>query len=154
MVALATVKLRVCKSLTLSSSLSKDTVPLLMKTVNASLRSVVPAAYHALVPVVVNNAVRAGILFLALVQHRLLSTYHSAIRGGLLISRGLLSYLNAMRIVTLKEEDTLIDEITGYGLAYLGLLAQARHDFQLSFPLNVVLLPFSLVEAYLVNNIK
>ena len=46
---------------------------------------------------------------------RIISAYHSALIGGLLISRNMLEYLAAMDIVKINHEETFLDEIVGYG---------------------------------------
>ena len=54
----------------------------------------------------------------------MLSAFHSAIRGGLMISRNILDYLSQMNIIHTKHEDTMLDEALGYGVAVLGFLFQ------------------------------
>ena len=46
-------------------------------------------------------------------------------------------------------KDSRLDEIFCYGLFALGFFFQLSHGFAVPFPLNVVLLPVSLLETFL-----
>lgn len=63
-----------------------------------------------------------------------------------MFSRNIMEYLSIMKIYEINHEESLLDEIAGYALAGLGLMFQLRTGFALPFPLNILLLPFSLVE--------
>ena len=81
---------------------------------------------------------------------RILSAFHSAMRGGLLFSRNILSYLGEMNYVQINHEETLLDEAVGYGLALVGLFFQLSFGFGLPFPLNILLFPFTIAEYILI----
>ena len=49
-------------------------------------------------------------------------------------------------LVPRKHEDTHIDEIAGWLIAGIGFYVQLAYNFSAPFPLNIVLLPFSIVE--------
>jgi hypothetical protein len=87
MAAVATLKVKYCKALTLGSSVGDQIVPLLLKTLVPLLKLVVPKTYHNWIPVTVTSAAKFLMVRLALTQHRLISAYHSAMRGGLMFSR-------------------------------------------------------------------
>ncbi len=74
----------------------------------------------------------------------------SALRGGLMFSRAMLNYLNKRGVssfslggksVSLRHEDTYLDEAVGYLLAAVGFWVQLRLGFGMPFPLNVVMWP-------------
>ena len=46
---------------------------------------------------------------------RVISAYHSALIGGLLVSRNMLVYLSEMDVVHINADETYLDEFTGYG---------------------------------------
>lgn len=81
---------------------------------------------------------------------RILSAFHSAMRGGIVFSRNILAYLAEMKYVSINHEETYLDEIVGYGLAALGLWFQLAFGFGLPFPLNVILFPFTIAEYLLI----
>ena len=66
-----------------------------------------------------------------------------------MISRNLLEYLSVMNIVSINHEDTYLDEVVGYALATLGFLFQVRSHFRIPFPINIFLLPFTILEFFL-----
>ncbi len=65
-------------------------------------------------------------------------------------SRNVLVYLSKKNIVHINADDTYLDEIAGYALAAVGLFFQLSTGFQLPFPLNVLLFPFSCLEYFLI----
>jgi hypothetical protein len=67
--------------------------------------------------------------------------------------RGLLRYFSAMKLVHINEDDTYMDELVGYALAYSGLWFQIKYGLSLPFPLNMFLFPFTLLEQYLIANV-
>jgi hypothetical protein len=81
---------------------------------------------------------------------RILSAFHSAIRGGLMFARNILEYLSVMKIVEINHEETMLDEAVGYGLALVGLYFQLAFGFGLPFPLNILLFPFRIAEYLLI----
>ena len=74
------------------------------------------------------------------------NNHHKAMRGGLMFSRNILSYLDQMNYIHIDHEDTIIDEIVGYAFAFLGVWFQLSLGFSIPFPLNIVLFPFTIME--------
>jgi len=81
---------------------------------------------------------------------RILSAFHSAMRGGIVFARNIMAYLAEMNYVSINHEETYLDEIVGYSLAALGLWFQLAFGFGLPFPLNVILFPFTIAEYLLI----
>lgn len=81
---------------------------------------------------------------------RILSAFHSAMRGGIVFARNIMAYLAEMKYVNINHEETYLDEIVGYSLAALGLWFQLAFGFGLPFPLNVILFPFTVAEYLLI----
>jgi hypothetical protein len=52
---------------------------------------------------------------LAWFLQRVITAFHSAIRGGHIFSRNLLDYLSIMKIVVINKDETYLDEVVGYG---------------------------------------
>lgn len=90
----------------------------------------------------------------------MLSSYHSAITGGLMFSRNTLSYLKIIPSDAFssssecsKGEDFLHRCLVGllaYLVAALGIYFQLSLGFHLPFPLNFVLFPFTAIEYLLI----
>lgn len=75
----------------------------------------------------------------------------SALTGALIISRALLSIahhngitLNGM--IPKDHEDTYVDEATSYFFAFLGIWFQFKNQFDVPFPLNLILWPMEICE--------
>ncbi len=89
----------------------------------------------------------------------MLSSYHSAITGGLMFSRNTLSYFKVIpsdafssSSDSTKGDDFLHRCLVGllaYAVAALGIYFQLSLGFHLPFPLNIVLFPFTAVEYLL-----
>lgn len=67
-----------------------------------------------------------------------------------MFSRNILEYLSEMKYVQINHEETMLDEIVGYGLALVGLYFQLAFGFGLPFPLNILLFPFRIAEYVLI----
>jgi hypothetical protein len=85
---------------------------------------------------------------------RIISAFHSAMRGGLMCARNFMLYLSEMKVLKIDPEVTMLDELAGYGLAALGLYFQLSYGFSLPFPLNVLLFPFTVMEYLLIAMIS
>merc|ERR1712196_540847 len=68
-----------------------------------------------------------------------ISAFQAAMRGGLMASRGAMSYMISKGwLPNVKHEDTYMDEIAGYTIAGLGFYYQLKSHFNIPFPLNLV----------------
>jgi hypothetical protein len=80
-----------------------------------------------------------------------LSSYHSAITGGLLFRRNTLCYF---KVITDENSQLLFNRCLvgqlAYSVALLGVWFQLSMGFALPFPLNVLLFPLSAIEYLLV----
>lgn len=64
-------------------------------------------------------------------------------------SRNVLEYLSITNVYHLDHEETIIDEIVGYALAFIGLWFQLSSGFGIPFFLKFFLFPFSMAEWFL-----
>lgn len=146
---IATLKLQFAKSITLGNAIG-DIAKKPSKTyIIPALEAVMPAEYKRWAEPLVMYMIKSLCISMAWFLQRIISAVHSAIRGGVMVSRNLLEYLSKMGYLHINHEETFIDEIVGYGLAVTGLWFQLSTGMTLPFPLNIILLPFSLVEYFL-----
>jgi hypothetical protein len=102
------------------------------------------------------------IIFFAWFLQSLIAAFYSGLRGGKMAGDAFVALWAehaAERMPTwvpaiLKApaegaKDSRLDEIFCYGLFALGFFFQLSHGFAVPFPLNVVLLPVSLLETFL-----
>jgi len=121
-------------------------LPLVSPLVDRELRHWVPAALQ--------TATKGFFVALAWMLQTVVSAVQSAMRGGLMFSRGVLNHLNKQGTtevfgIKLEKEHTYLDEVIGYSVAALGFAIQWQWGFSLPFPFNIVMLPFDLVEWYI-----
>jgi len=146
----ATLKLEFAKTITLGHSIATTVEEPVHKYLLPYVIKLVPAEYHKWAKVVISYTIKSIAISIAWSLQRLVSSFHSAIRGGLMCSRNILVYCSKMGYANINHEDTYIDEIVGFALAIAGLFFQLRFGFGLPFPLNILLFPFSIAEYLLI----
>ena len=114
------------------------------------LHALLPEDYKKWAQPLISYAVKSIAISIAWFVQRIMSSVHSAIRGGHMLSKNVLEYLNKMGYLQMKNEDTYLDEILGYAVAVIGLWFQLSLRFSLPFPLNILLIPLRFVEWWLI----
>ena len=110
---------------------------------------ILPSDYEKWVPVIVNYSCKTVGVSIAWTIQRVLVSFHSAVRGAQILSFGVLGW---MKVLGMLEGDFLVLANSGYatlagvGIALTGFGWQIRNGFQLPFPLNILLLPVTLIE--------
>jgi hypothetical protein len=149
----ATLKLRFCRAIALGSAMGDVVIPPVITVVENLIKRLpadrFPVVYHKWTPIILRGVCRYIFISVAFFIQRIVSAVHSSVRGVLMISRNLLQYAKRMEWTTINEEETFIDEIIGYSLAFLGFWFQLANYFNLPFPLNIILFPASFVERFL-----
>lgn len=146
---IATLKLQFAKAITLGNAIGSILDKPAQRYAIPFVREILPADYKQWAAPAIEYSVKSFAISIAWFVQRILSAFHSAIRGGLMFSRNIMEYLSIMKYVEINHEDTYLDEVVGYGLAFLGLSFQLSYGFALPFPLNILLLPFSIAEWFL-----
>ncbi|EKX54198.1 hypothetical protein GUITHDRAFT_132591 [Guillardia theta CCMP2712] len=158
----ATLKLQFAKTMSLAVSISdnirKPAVSILAPFLIYSL----PPEHHPWINPILDLTCKFLAMSLAWYLSRIISAVHSAIIGGLAASRACIQLLNDRKLITLDIDKlrilatfadvitkSMIDEYSGWTLAAMGILFQLGQGMQLSFPLNILLLPLSFVEVSL-----
>ena len=176
---IATLKLQFAKTITLGSSISKGLEVHLQPLLLPTLKELLPKRYRKWAQLVLSLSFKSIAISIAWSIRRVISCYHSAIRGGLLCSKNLLLYLRYMGyLADIKSGDAGGDDNTsrddnggdnskggktdgfdyllqaefvlGYLLALCGIVFQLYFGFSLPFPLNVILFPITIIEYMLV----
>jgi len=151
---LATLHVRLAKAITLGSAIGTAIEIPIDKHVLPHLEKAMPPEYRKWAKPAVSYAIKSVTISLAWLLLRIISAFHSAIRGGLMFSRNILHYLSEMKYVQINHEETILDEVVGYSLALLGLLYQVFYGFALPFPFKIILFPFMVVEICLMAIIR
>jgi len=146
---IATLKLEFAKSITLGTAIGHALEKPTNVYVIPVFESFLPTDYTRWAAPLTGYFVKGTIIAFAWFLQRIVSAVHSAVRGGTMCSRNILEYLDRMNYIHIRSEETMLDELVGYGLAALGLWFQLASGFSLPFPLNVIMLPLSMVEWFL-----
>mmetsp|Transcript_5303 Transcript_5303/g.12664 ORF Transcript_5303/g.12664 Transcript_5303/m.12664 type:complete len:345 (-) Transcript_5303:49-1083(-) len=154
MAVVATLKLEFAKAITLGNAIGDTIEPTVLRFTEPVAKAAVPEPYHKWVRPTIKYSCKGFAVSIAWTIQRVISAFHSAIRGGLMCSRGVLHYLGKVGVLKLDDKDTYLDEIVGFVLAFLGFSVQFQWGFSLPFPLNLLLLPFSILEWLLMWSVN
>jgi hypothetical protein len=144
-----TLRIEFAKTVTLGVSIANMLEAPALRYGVPVLIHVIPSDFRHWIPTLVRTICKAIAVSVAWYLQTIISAFHSAMRGGLLLSRSLLKWANENGHLTLNEEDTYLDELIGYSVAALGFYTQWMWGFGLPFPFNIVMLPFTLLEWYI-----
>jgi len=148
-VVLGAVKLTFVRALSLGAAIGEMGKRTITKHVTPKLTEICPEDYKKWVPTCVDYTCTIGAVLLAFLMQRVISAFHSAMRGGILCINNLLQYLNKRGIYAFEKGDSNLDEVAGWTLAAIGFLFQFSHGFSLGFPLNLLLFPVTFAEFVL-----
>jgi hypothetical protein len=146
----AVLRVEFAKTVTLAVSIGNSMRAIAEQFAVPVLNKVVPESYRHWVPTVINYVCKTIAIAFAWYIQKVISAFHSGIRGGLMFSRRLMDYANKQGYIKINHEESFIDEIVGWGLAAIGVWFQVRYGFTLPFPLNLLLLPVSILEWFII----
>ena len=115
----ATLKLQFAKAITLGNAIGSILDKPAQHYAIPMVRELLPDDYKQWAAPAIEYSVKSFAISVAWFVQRILSAFHSAIRGGLMCSRNILEYLSIMKYVDINHEDTYLDEIVGYGTCAL-----------------------------------
>lgn len=149
MVVVATLKVQFVKAIALGAAIAEILDVPAERFAVPALEMILPADYKRWAAPAVQYTVKSVSVSIAWFLARVISAFHSALKGGIMASRNILDYVDAMGFYKVNHEDTYIDEITGYGMAALGLWFQLSFAFQLPLVMSILLFPFTIAEWFL-----
>lgn len=117
------------------------------------LTHLLPEDYHKWIDVTINYTIKTIAISIAWTIQKVISAFHSAIRGGLMFSRGMVQYLNEKGYVHF-DNDSYADEIVGFVTAALGFYVQFMLRFSLPWFLKLILFPFEWAEWWIIWTIS
>lgn len=145
----ATLRLEFAKTITLGLSIAELAQPAANKLALPLLTHVLPREYHHWLPMLIKSATKALGVAIAWRMQVIVSSYHLALRGGLLFARSLLRWSQTTGKLPSYSEEGYFDEALGYAVAASGLAFQWKCGFTLPFPLNIIFFPLDVVEWYI-----
>ncbi|KNC50831.1 inframe stop codon [Thecamonas trahens ATCC 50062] len=148
----ATLKIHFAEAITLGTSIASTLVRASNKTLKPSLQRIVEPEYHKWIDPVIQYACQTIGISIAYTLHRIIATFHAAVKGGFLFTKGVLHYAERRGFAAASKVEEGSPAFTGMALAVaaLGFYFQASSWFGgLPFPINILLLPFTIVEYIL-----
>ena len=148
------LRIKFAKTVNLAMACSQFIEYYVTKFLLPMLTPFVAAEFVHWLPTCLSTMTRGFFVWFAWKMQEVVSAAQSGMRGGLMFSRGLLNWLNKRGVrrigpLSLKHDETYFDEIVGYTVALFGFWVQWNHGFGVPFPLNLVMLPFDVLEWYI-----
>jgi len=147
---LATLKIEFAKVITLGVAIGNTLRKPLAFVMAPVLGHLLGEKYAKWTNVIINTTAKLIAISIAWTIQKVVSAFHSAIKGGLLFSRHIIIFLNKKGYLSIHHEDTYIDEVVGWGFAIVGFWFQLSNFFTLPFPWNIVLFPLTVIEWVLI----
>lgn len=148
---LATLKIQFAKTITLGASIGDMLYKPASRYVDPPLKKALPEEYEKWVTVAIKYSCRVVAFSIAWWIQRVISGFHSALRGGLIFSRNILCFLSKHGIMLkdFDEKTSNLDEAVGYAVAGLGFLFQWKCGFSVPMLCSLFLWPLQLLEGYI-----
>eukprot|EP01043_Picozoa_sp_COSAG02_P063753 COSAG02_NODE_9123_length_2323_cov_1.422662_1_plen_356_part_00 len=147
----AVLRIQFAQAVTLGSALGNTLTDMSKATVQPQLEALVDPEYKKWVAPVLRYGIKSMAVTIAFFIQRVMSSFHSATRGSQLLLKGAKHQLSAMD----KPVPPILDEkdpnfkLVATGLAVLGFVFQLYMGFGVPFPLNLLLLPVTMLEHFL-----
>eukprot|EP00760_Papus_ankaliazontas_P035334 PhM_4_TR7747/c0_g1_i1/m.49918 len=144
----ATLRVNFAQAVTLGAAIGETLEKKAGPTVTKTVEDALPEEFKKWSPTVVDYVFKAFGVSIAWFLQRVISAFHSAMRGGQMFASCLATYLKTHRDIDLSA-----NVVNGLALAasVMGFLWQLNHGFSVPFPLNLLLLPVTIAEWILVT---
>jgi hypothetical protein len=149
---LATLRVRFAAAITLGTAIGDTVLAMCGPVATAGMAAVLPDEYERWIPVLCRYGARYVGVSLSWMLMRVTSSVFSSMRGSSLMITGVAAYLVGHGRVDrndVKSGEPMLMLVWG-AVGLLGFYWQASSGFQLRFPVNVLLLPVTIVEKVLV----
>lgn len=161
---IATLRLEFARTTAIALGIVEVVSPVVKRTVYEPLIALIGTGLKQWADVAIDAVLGLIAITIAWYIQMVIAMYYSALRGGQMFANALFELLNLTGYVkhlgrvpglsldeqgNLDPADTIIDEVIGYTLAGCGMLYQVQTGFHLPFPINLLLAPVSILEAYL-----
>jgi len=147
---LAVLKIQFARTVTLGDVIGEKMYQPAQKYVEPILLGIAGEEYKQWVPIGLKWCCKAIAITMAWWVQRVVSAFHSAIRGGLMCGKYVVNYMHEKGYLKSGDDQTYMDEAIGWIIAAAGLLFQFMTGFRAPFPLNILLLPVTIVEWIIV----
>eukprot|EP00408_Alexandrium_pacificum_P007625 CAMPEP_0171208498 /NCGR_PEP_ID=MMETSP0790-20130122/28119_1 /TAXON_ID=2925 /ORGANISM="Alexandrium catenella, Strain OF101" /LENGTH=347 /DNA_ID=CAMNT_0011674095 /DNA_START=80 /DNA_END=1123 /DNA_ORIENTATION=+ len=151
---LAVLKIKFAKTVTLGEVIGEKLYEPAKSYAEPAILAMVGEEHKQWVPIGLKWCCKAIAITLAWWVQRVVSAFHSAIRGGLMCGKYVVNFAHEKGYLKENDENSYMDEAIGWGIAAAGLLFQFMTGFVAPFPLNILLLPITIVEWIIVWSVN
>ena len=147
----AVLRIQFAQAVTLGSALGNTLNDMSKETVQPHLEALVDPEYKKWVAPVLRYGIKSVAVTIAFFIQRVMSSFHSATRGSQMMLKGAKKQLTAMGkpVPGILQEKNPNYKFIATGLAVLGFVLQLYMGFGVPFPLNLLLLPVTMLEHFL-----
>ena len=147
----AVLRIQFAQAVTLGSALGNTLNDMSKETVQPQLEALVDPDYKKWVAPVLRYGIKSAAVTIAFFIQRVMSSFHSATRGSQMMLKGAKKQLTVMGkpVPAILEEKNPNYKFVATGLAVLGFVLQLYMGFGVPFPLNLLLLPVTMLEHFL-----
>eukprot|EP01065_Artemidia_motanka_P049497 TRINITY_DN8222_c0_g2_i1.p1 TRINITY_DN8222_c0_g2~~TRINITY_DN8222_c0_g2_i1.p1 ORF type:complete len:359 (+),score=96.87 TRINITY_DN8222_c0_g2_i1:88-1164(+) len=145
-----TLRLRFARTIALGASIAGMIHKPVEKHLGSRVAKMLPANQRQWAPTLLKWSCHFVAISLAWQVQKIIAAVQSALRGGLMFSHRSMKFARAHGYCKSIEPGSFFDDAVGYVVAAAGLYTQLLLGFNIPFPLNVVLLPVSVLEWWLV----
>jgi hypothetical protein len=154
---LATLKLEFARTTAIALALAEMIKMPIMRVVSPLMGMALGPDLKHWVDTIVDSTINILAMIFAWYLQMIISAFYSGLRGGTMFANAMFDLLNDKGwinmfpdfIVPVKPYDpneSYLDEIVGYTLAAVGFGTQIFSGFAIQFPINIILMPFTLLE--------
>ncbi|GMH51443.1 hypothetical protein TL16_g01012 [Triparma laevis f. inornata] len=146
---IATLKFKYARTVTLGCTIGNYLRRPAGMYLTPTLVQVSPVEFRKWLPHLIDYGCKFVAISIAWFVSAVLASVQSSIRGGLMFSRSMMKLAAKNGWLDIDPDESYLDEVVGWSLAFCGASFQIINGFGLPFPLNLLLLPFSFIEYYL-----
>mmetsp|Transcript_6487 Transcript_6487/g.11591 ORF Transcript_6487/g.11591 Transcript_6487/m.11591 type:complete len:362 (-) Transcript_6487:1859-2944(-) len=149
---LATLRERFAQAIALGIAVGDRLDHLVTPLVLPGLLKLTDEKYHKWVPIGISYGFRFIGVWIGLFTQRFVAEYYAALRGSEMFLAGLISYITRNKYVKKQNAGpgSFFFTIGYLIIAFFGMWWQFTNLFQIPFPLNILLLPLTILENLLV----
>eukprot|EP01059_Diplonema_ambulator_P033816 TRINITY_DN724_c1_g1_i1.p1 TRINITY_DN724_c1_g1~~TRINITY_DN724_c1_g1_i1.p1 ORF type:complete len:464 (+),score=112.98 TRINITY_DN724_c1_g1_i1:38-1393(+) len=146
----ATLRMQFARTITLGSSIGDFIKTPVIRYTKPSLEYVIADPdYIKWIPTLLEWLCRFIGVTIAWYAQRMNAALQSSLRGGSMCVKHAAQYLRSVKHIPTTQHDESIETGLGYLLALCGLYCQIYWGFSVPFPLNILVLPLSILESFL-----
>eukprot|EP00933_Yihiella_yeosuensis_P012797 TRINITY_DN12195_c0_g1_i1.p1 TRINITY_DN12195_c0_g1~~TRINITY_DN12195_c0_g1_i1.p1 ORF type:complete len:247 (+),score=43.38 TRINITY_DN12195_c0_g1_i1:683-1423(+) len=148
------LKYKFAKIVALAHSMGDSLRPVAAKMIGPTALSLTPPEYRQWICPAINLTCKCLAMAVAMKLQQVISCVQSSVSGGLLASRSFLPYLVSSGVLggcigNTRLEDTMVDEVLGWGLASAGIYYQLIKGGSVPLLLSPLFWPLKAIESSL-----